>query len=178
MESADTLIDLLRRHNIQPTPQRLAVAACVLNTTTHPTAEEVWREASAACPTLSRATTYNTLSLLVQRGLLAAHRFFEGVTVYDPAPQPHHHLVDEDTGAVFDIPWGDIQVGDPPEIPGFEITDFHVVVRGRRSEPQGSSPSPGPGRSLNSRAGGKPNGPPTPDSARGPRRPDHNDTVD
>jgi Fe2+ or Zn2+ uptake regulation protein len=62
------LIAILRRHGIQPTPQRLAVARVVLNRERHPSAEEAWAKVRKRCPTISRATVYNTLHLFVKRG--------------------------------------------------------------------------------------------------------------
>src|SRR5437660_1020087 len=61
---------ILRDHGIQPSAQRLAVAAYVLDTDEHPSAEEVLRHAKANLPMISRATVYNTLNLFVKRGLI------------------------------------------------------------------------------------------------------------
>jgi len=64
------MLDKLAACGIQPTPQRIAVAEFVLNTANHPTADEVWMNVRDRCPTLSRATVYNTLNLFAEKGLL------------------------------------------------------------------------------------------------------------
>ncbi|HPC82107.1 MAG TPA: Fur family transcriptional regulator [Thermoanaerobaculaceae bacterium] len=127
----DDLMALLRRHGIQPTPQRLAVAEHVLASREHPTADEVWTRVQASCPTISRATVYNTLNLLAEKGLVRTHTLHDGVAVFDGNAEPHHHLIDEETGEVYDVPWAALRVSGVQELEGFEISEYHVVVRGR-----------------------------------------------
>ena len=103
-------LDRLRRQGIQPTPQRLAVAACVLDSPQHPSADEVFARVQALCPTIARATVYNTLHLFVAKGLLQEHLLREGSVVFDPHVAPHHHLIDDETGEIIDIPWDAVQV--------------------------------------------------------------------
>jgi len=117
---------------IQPTPQRIAVAEYVLNTADHPTADEVWIKVRHRCPTLSRATVYNTLNLFTEKGLLRAHSLKEGVAVFDPHVAPHHHFIDEETGKVFDIPWDGVKVTGEKSLRGLEVREYQVVLRGRK----------------------------------------------
>jgi Fe2+ or Zn2+ uptake regulation protein len=123
---------VLRTKGVQPTPQRLAVARFVLGTSTHPTADQVWEKARRECPTLSRATVYNTLNLLVDKGLLKARVITEGVVVFDPRVGRHHHFVDEATGHIHDIPWEAIRVSGESALSGFEVREYQVVMKGRR----------------------------------------------
>lgn len=125
-------IELLRQHEIQPTPQRAAVAEFVLRTDTHPTADEVLAAVRRRCPTISRATVYNTLNLFAEKGLVKAQPLKEGVVVFDAHVAPHHHLVDEETGKVFDVPWEALKVTGQAALEGFEVHELQVVMRGRR----------------------------------------------
>jgi len=126
------LMKQLRASGIQATPQRLAVAEYVLKTKDHPSAEVVWERVRKNCPTLSRATVYNTLNLFAERGLLRTETLVEGVAVFDPNVQRHHHFIDDETGAVHDIPWGAVRVTGERGIDGFEVREYQVVLRGRR----------------------------------------------
>jgi Fur family iron response transcriptional regulator len=81
---------------------------------------------------ISRATVYNTLNLFVDKGLLQRLLVGEGRVVYDPDLSPHHHLVDEDTGVVHDIPWEALEIPSIESVEGFEVTNCQVVMRGRR----------------------------------------------
>ena len=126
------LADRLQQCGIQPSPQRLAVAELVLVTEAHPTAEEVWAAVKARAPLVSRATVYNTLNLLVRKGLLRQVQLDEGRVGFDPNLQPHHHFIDEATGVVHDIPWDALEVRRVDALRGMEVREYQVVLRGRR----------------------------------------------
>jgi Fur family iron response transcriptional regulator len=97
-----SVIATLAAHGIQPSAQRVAVARYVLTTKDHPSADQVRAQ---VLPVLARATVYNTLNLFVAKGLLRQHVLAEGRVVFDPNTAPHHHFIDDDTGAIHDIEW-------------------------------------------------------------------------
>lgn len=124
--------EALAHAGIQPSAQRVAVAKYVLSTEDHPSADQVFAKVKGDLPVLSRATVYNTLNLFVEKGLLRQHVLAEGRVVFDPNVQPHHHFVDEKTGAIVDIPWDALDVRRVSELQGFDVREFQVVLRGRR----------------------------------------------
>ena len=126
------LIALLRQVGLQPTPQRLAVARYVLATTSHPTADEILEKARRECPTLSRATVYNTLARLSERGLVRPQVIREGAVVFDARVQKHHHFIDEATGKIYDVPWDALVVSGKEKLKGYQVKEYQVVMRGRR----------------------------------------------
>ncbi len=125
------LIDRLEQHDIRPSAQRLAIAAYALTTADHPSADAVWTRVKATFPMVSRATVYNTLQLFTEKGLLKQLVLAEGNVVFDPMVEPHHHFVDDATGAIQDIPWNALKVGKVDELEGVDVRDYMVVVRGR-----------------------------------------------
>ena len=123
---------LLREKGIQPTSQRLAVARYVLATDEHPSADQVFARVKPTLPILSRATVYNTLNLFVKQGLLRELIIAEGKTVFDPNVERHHHFIEEDSGRIHDVPWNAVKVKNVEGLPGFEVRDYQVVMRGKR----------------------------------------------
>ncbi len=123
---------LLRERGIQPSAQRVAIAGCVLRTEGHPTAEEVHRQVRKDFPFVSRATVYNTLNLFVDKGLLGRFHIDEVGAVFDANVDRHHHFVDDGTGVVHDIPWDELTVSGLDSLPDVEITEYMVVMRGRK----------------------------------------------
>lgn len=121
----------LREHGIQPSSQRVAIAEYVLFTGEHPGADDVWARVQKVLPVVSRATVYNTLNLFVRKGLLKQLVLAEGRVVFDPKTDKHHHFVDDATGEIHDVPWDAVKVTDTPKLPGYEITEYQVVLRGR-----------------------------------------------
>jgi Fe2+ or Zn2+ uptake regulation protein len=126
------IIQVLRRHGIQATPQRIAVAEYVLAVRTHPSADEVWEQVRRRCPTLSRASVYNTLNLFVDKGLLKTQVLKEGTVVFDPRVDAHHHFIDVDTGKIYDVPWQALKVSGAKALRGFDVREYQVILRGRR----------------------------------------------
>lgn len=122
----------LRDAGIQPSAQRLAVAEYVLSTDEHPSADQVLARVQSLVPMLSRATVYNTLNLFVERGLLRQLVLAEGRVVFDPKLERHHHFIDDETGRIEDVPWEALKVGDVSRLEGYEVSEYMVVMRGRK----------------------------------------------
>jgi Fur family iron response transcriptional regulator len=128
------IIAKLRKHKIQPTPQRIAVAGAILRARIHASADEIWKAVKKSCPTISRATVYNTLNLLVEKKILKTQIIKEGKVVYDPCIEPHHHFIDEETGEIHDVPWSALKVSGESSLPDFEVLEYQVVMRGRKKK--------------------------------------------
>ena len=126
------VVERLTERGIQPSAQRVAVAQYVLFTGDHPSADEVWARVRANFPHISRATVYNTLHLFVERGLLRELTLAENKIVFDPNVDRHHHLIDEATGAIHDVPWSAVKVANVGRLPGWEVREYEVVMRARR----------------------------------------------
>ena len=129
----DTIRTRLATHDIKPTAQRVAIANIVLRSHRHPSADEVFELVKKEHAAVSRATVYNTMNLMVDKGLCKALVITEGHVVYDPNMEPHHHLIDEESGAIFDLPLEAVSVEIADSIEGFDIQNVEVIVHGRRS---------------------------------------------
>ena len=104
----------------------------MFGTAAHPTADEAWAEVKRTYPTISRATVYNTLNLLVEKGLLRTQILRGGTVVFDPLLEPPHHFVDDRTGRVYDIPWAAVKVTGNDSLKDFDVREYQVVMRGRK----------------------------------------------
>ena len=130
-------IQILSRNGVRPTPQRIAVIDYVLTTDAHPTADEVLAKVRATCPTISRATVYNTLNLLVSKGLLRTQVLRGGIVVFDPNIEAHHHFIDEETGHIYDVPWDAVTVKGEDSMHGFNVREYQVVMWGKAERQKG-----------------------------------------
>jgi Fur family transcriptional regulator, iron response regulator len=126
------LAKTLKLHGVQPSAQRLAVAEHVLSSKAHPSADQVLEVVQARLPMVSRATVYNTLNLLVKKGLLRQLVLAEGRVVFDPNLMPHHHFIDDDSGLIEDVPWAAVPVGEVTGLKGYDVREYMVVMRGRK----------------------------------------------
>jgi Fur family transcriptional regulator, iron response regulator len=109
----------------------VAVAEYVLSTREHPSADLVWKRVRERFPLISRATVYNTLNLFVEQGLLQRLSLSEDSVVFDPITETHHHFIDENTGAIHDVPWEKVQVCNIDSLHDYEVREYQVVMRGK-----------------------------------------------
>ena len=128
------VVDVLEQHGIQPSAHRVAVGEYVLTTTDHPSADRVWARVRQRFPMISRATVYNTLNLFVEKKLLRELHLSPESVVFDPNLEKHHHLIDEESGHIYDVPWDEVEVRKIDQLPNYEVRDYQVVMHGRRKQ--------------------------------------------
>ena len=104
MHPTNHLAQLLQSSGTPLTPQRLAVLRFLEGNTHHPTAAQILEAVTADFPVVSRATVYNTLSLLEELGALRTVRGGDGTLRYDPNVTPHHHLCCPHCDRLVDLP--------------------------------------------------------------------------
>jgi Fur family iron response transcriptional regulator len=133
-ERADSqdIFDLLRRHGINPTSQRVRIMQVLLSHGAHMSADDVYRAVNKGDRHVSKATVYNTLGLLAEKGLVREVIADPTKVFYDPNTAPHHHFYDVSTGELRDIDASQVQVSGLPPIPeGAVLEGVDVIVRYR-----------------------------------------------
>jgi len=75
------------------TPQRIAILKYLDGNTSHPTADNIYRDVKQTYPTLSFATVYNTLQTLREHGEVMEVTIDPIRKHYDPNTSPHHHVI-------------------------------------------------------------------------------------
>ncbi|MEA3213711.1 MAG: Fur family transcriptional regulator, ferric uptake regulator [Chthoniobacter sp.] len=91
---------------LRKTTQRDAIIEAAFSTTEHYTAEELLAMARKVDPSVSRATVYRTLPLLVECGVLKEMDFGKDYKFYDPnyIDHPHHnHLICVDCNRIVEF---------------------------------------------------------------------------
>ena len=128
----DTLADVLRRHSINPTHQRIEIAHALFSRHEHLSADQVLALVNEGQPETSRATVYNTLNLFVEKGLIREVIVDPNRVFYDPNTVPLYHLYDVRTGRLTDIDAGGIQVSGLPLLPeGVVAEGMDIILRVR-----------------------------------------------
>ena len=132
----DRIVEQLLSHGLKPTHQRLRVAEILMAAPTHMTAEQILAAIREGGERVSKATVYNTLKVLAQRGLLRQIHLDPERSVYDSTIAPHHHFHDLETGELRDIDPSDIAFSRFPTLPeGMEADGVEVVIRLRKKRP-------------------------------------------
>jgi Fur family peroxide stress response transcriptional regulator len=92
-----------KEKKIKSTPQRMAIYEILLNTTAHPTVEEIYNVLHPNYPSVSLATVYKTLESFKNVGLVQELTIGENKSRYDACVTPHTHLLCLECERVIDI---------------------------------------------------------------------------
>jgi Fur family ferric uptake transcriptional regulator len=155
-------VDLLRRHGLHVTAQRVAVLRAVW-ARPHGTADDVERAVRAELGAISRQAVYDALGALAEAGLLRR---------IEPAGSParyegrvgdnHHHLVCRACGRTVDV---DCAVGEVPcltaaDDAGYEVDEAEVIFWGRCPDCVAASTPPPRARARRTAPNRQPDGGP------------------
>lgn len=127
------VMGMLRRHGVQPTSQRVLITRLILERCAHLSADDIYRLVNATDRRVSKATVYNTLGLLTEKGVIREVIADPSRVFYDPNISPHHHFYDVETGELKDIDADQIEITKLPPLPdGTGLDRVDVIVRLRR----------------------------------------------
>lgn len=136
-ERAEKMLADLKRAGLKLTPQRIAIVRELADDLSHPTAQALFERLRPAYPTMSFATVYSTLDVLVDRGLVAAARSLDSeqgarAVRFDPNVEPHHHAICDACGSVVDVPLDprEPREATKPRLEGFRVLREERTYRG------------------------------------------------
>lgn len=124
--------DVLRRHGVQVTAQRLAVLRAV-SRRPHGTADDIEEVVRAEIGAISRQAVYDALATLTEKGLIRRIQPARSPARFeDRVDDNHHHLVCRGCGRTVDV---DCAVGSRPCLEakddhGFSIEEAEVIYWG------------------------------------------------
>jgi Fur family iron response transcriptional regulator len=128
----DNLAEVLRRHGVNPTHQRIEIAYALFSRQEHLSADQILAIVNDRHSETSKATVYNTLNLFLEKRLIREVIVDPNKVFYDPNTRPHHHLYNIDTGELADIDASSIEISGLPPLPDGMVTEgVDVIVRVR-----------------------------------------------
>jgi len=97
--------DYLRKQNLRQTAERASIFEAVYDTDDHFDADELFLRLRKNEVTVSRATVYNTLELLVECNLVVRHQFGNKQAKYERSFRfwQHDHLICMDCNKLFEF---------------------------------------------------------------------------
>jgi len=130
----DSLVEMLRHHDIHPTHQRIEIAHALFARGEHLSADQILAIVNDRHSETSKATVYNTLNLFLEKKLIREVIVDPSKVFYDPNTEPHHHIYNVDSGELTDIDAGRIEVSGLPQLPDGMVTDgVDIIVRVRKA---------------------------------------------
>lgn len=126
----DNMAELLRRHSINPTHQRIEIAHALFSRQEHMSADQIMTIVNTRHSETSKATVYNTLNLFLEKKLIREVIVDPSKVFYDPNTCEHHHYYDVVSGKLTDIHADDLTVTGLPKLPEGMVTDgIDIIVR-------------------------------------------------
>lgn len=125
-------VDQLKSGGVRMTPQRYAILEYLLETHTHPTADEIFRSLSPQYPSLSVATVYNNLKLFVEAGLVRELTYGDGSSRFDADLSDHYHAICTKCGKITDFehpPVRDVEEA-AARLTGFKVHGHRMEIYG------------------------------------------------
>lgn len=99
----DRALNRLKENRVRLTPQRKIILNYLITHHTHPTVEMILDDLQKHDDSISLATVYNTVKLLVNYNFVIELKNGDGSTHYDYFGHPHYHVVCDNCGKITDV---------------------------------------------------------------------------
>jgi Fur family peroxide stress response transcriptional regulator len=125
----EKLKTILRAAGIKPTYQRLRILKYLKENKTHPSADMIYKALVGEIPIISKTTVYNTLDILLKKGLVIPVIVSGTETRFDSNTSWHSHFLCEECGRVIDL---DIKCEylEKKEVEGHRIKQIQSYLKG------------------------------------------------
>lgn len=129
------VIDLLHRHGVTPTQQRVEIGQMLFARPQHLSADQLLAQVNRESHHVSKATVYNTLNLFARKGLVREVIVDPSRVFYDSTTSEHHHFFNIDTGELTDVPLPALGIVQLPPLPeGTMAVGVDVIIRVRSAD--------------------------------------------
>ncbi len=89
----NNLKERLKANNLKITPRRISIYTYLVESKSHPTAEEIYKNLREEYPNMSLATVYKTLDTFKKNGLVKEINTKTGFSRFDGNTMLHAHLI-------------------------------------------------------------------------------------
>ncbi|CEI83180.1 peroxide operon regulator [Oceanobacillus oncorhynchi subsp. incaldanensis] len=125
-------IDTLKKSGVRITPQRHAVLEYLLNSMTHPTADDIYKALEGKFPNMSVATVYNNLRVLKDIGLVRELTYGDASSRFDCNTSDHYHIICNQCGKIVDFHYPSLEEVESlaEQVTGFDVSHHRLEVYG------------------------------------------------
>jgi Fur family peroxide stress response transcriptional regulator len=96
-------LETLKDTGVRITPQRHAILEYLINSMSHPTADDIYKSLEGKFPNMSVATVYNNLRVFREVGLVKELTYGDASSRFDFVTTEHYHVICEKCGKIVDF---------------------------------------------------------------------------
>ncbi|MBM7704451.1 peroxide-responsive transcriptional repressor PerR [Metabacillus iocasae] len=125
-------IETLKGTGVRITPQRHAILEYLINSMTHPTADDIYKALEGKFPNMSVATVYNNLRVFREVGIVKELTYGDSSSRFDYVTTDHYHVICESCGKIVDFHYPGLDEVEAlaAHITGFEISHHRMEIYG------------------------------------------------
>ncbi|WP_146937377.1 peroxide-responsive transcriptional repressor PerR [Cerasibacillus quisquiliarum] len=125
-------IATLKKAGVRITPQRHAVLDYLLNSMTHPTADDIYKALEGKFPNMSVATVYNNLRVLKEVGLVRELTYGDSSSRFDCNTSEHYHIICEKCNKIEDFHYPSLDEVEKlaAQVTGYDVSHHRLEVYG------------------------------------------------
>ena len=125
-------LEKLKMTGVRMTPQRHAILSYLVESMSHPTADEIYRALERRFPNMSVATVYNNLKVFMEAGLVRELTYGDDSSRFDADMSDHYHAICESCGKIVDFDFPPLSEAEQAAsaATGFRVTGHRMEVYG------------------------------------------------
>lgn len=125
-------LDALKSTGVRITPQRHAILEYMIYSTTHPTADDIYRALEKNFPNMSVATVYNNLRVFKKAGLVKELTYGDSSSRFDFVTHDHYHMICNGCGKIVDFHYPGLDEVEhlASHVTGFEVEYHRLEIYG------------------------------------------------
>jgi Fur family peroxide stress response transcriptional regulator len=123
----------LKDTGVRITPQRHAILDYLIQSMSHPTADDIYKALEGKFPNMSVATVYNNLRVFREVGLVKELTYGDASSRFDFVTTEHYHVICEDCGKIVDFHYPGLNEIEhlASHVTGFEVSHHRMEVYGK-----------------------------------------------
>ncbi len=131
-EELKEALEMLKNTGVRITPQRHAILEYLVESMTHPTADEIYKALEGKFPNMSVATVYNNLRVFKEVGLVKELTYGDASSRFDYVTSQHYHVICEKCGKIVDFHYGGLEKleDEAAKATGFVINSHRLEIYG------------------------------------------------
>ncbi|WP_197280032.1 peroxide-responsive transcriptional repressor PerR [Bacillus sp. FJAT-27251] len=125
-------LDALKGTGVRITPQRHAILEYLIESMSHPTADDIYKALEGKFPNMSVATVYNNLRVFREVGLVKELTYGDSSSRFDFVTTQHYHVICQSCSKIVDFHYPGLDEVEQlaSHVTGFKVGNHRMEIYG------------------------------------------------